>query len=80
MGTHEELLNRWSLENSNENHLKRWWWEIDPYLFWTMILLLCIGLIMVFSASMTTSIMSYSDPYYFFKKQVVGVALSFFFS
>ncbi len=79
METHEEFLNQWSSVKSNENHLKRWWWEIDPYLFWATILLLCIGLIMVFSASMTTSIMSYRDPYYYFKKQIVGVALSFFF-
>jgi len=60
----------------NERKIRKWWWDIDPYLFWTVILLLSIGLIMVFSASMTTSLITYRDPYYFFKKHIIGVALS----
>ena len=76
METNDGVLNRWVTQKGNERPPKQWWWDIDPYLFWTTIVLLFIGLIMVFSASMTTSLLSYSDPYYFFKKQIIGVALS----
>ena len=79
MEINDEILNQWTATHSNETHFQRWWWEIDPYLFWTTVILLCLGLIMVFSASMTTSLISYSDPYYFFKKQILGVGVSLFF-
>ena len=63
MGTHEELLNRWSLENSNENHLKRWW-EIDPA-FLDDDSLTLHWFNHGFQCQHDHVVMSYSDPYFF---------------
>ncbi len=48
----------------------RWWWDIDPYLFWSILLLLLLGIVMVFSASMTTALYAYGDVFYFLKRHL----------
>lgn len=53
----------------------QWWWEIDPWLFGAVLLLLLFGIVMVFSASMTTGLYAYGDPFYFLRKHIVGVVL-----
>ena len=53
----------------------KWWWEIDPWLFWSVMSLLLFGIVMVFSASMTTGLYAYGDAFYFFRKHLLGVAL-----
>lgn len=56
---------------------KVWWWEADPVLFWTVIILILLGVIMVFSSSMTTAIYSYGDIFYFLKRHLFGLLLAF---
>ncbi|MEN3185856.1 MAG: putative lipid II flippase FtsW [Atribacterota bacterium] len=53
----------------------KWWWEIDSWLFWSVMSLLLFGIVMVFSASMTTGLYAYGDAFYFFRKHLLGVAL-----
>ena len=57
----------------------RWWWDIDPYLFWSILLLLLLGIVMVFSASMTTALYAYGDVFYFLKRHLLGILLGFLF-
>ncbi|MGE5371789.1 MAG: putative lipid II flippase FtsW [Solirubrobacterales bacterium] len=49
----------------------------DFVLFMVTVILVCIGLIMVFSASAVTSSARYDDAYYFAKKQVIWAVISF---
>ncbi|HQE25635.1 MAG TPA: FtsW/RodA/SpoVE family cell cycle protein, partial [Candidatus Atribacteria bacterium] len=55
------------------------WWNIDPYLFWSMSLLLLLGILMVFSASMTTALYAYGDVFYFLKRHLLGIGVGFLF-
>jgi len=55
------------------------WWNIDPYLFWSMFLLLLLGILMVFSASMTTALYAYGDVFYFLKRHLLGIGIGFIF-
>ena len=43
----------------------------DFILFMTTVILVCIGLIMVFSSSSVTANLKFDDPYYFFKRQLL---------
>ncbi|MCX6090367.1 MAG: putative peptidoglycan glycosyltransferase FtsW [Candidatus Atribacteria bacterium] len=54
-------MHRWISNHFYDFKKRRWWWDVDPYLFWSVILLLSLGLVMVLSASMTTALMSFSD-------------------
>ncbi len=56
---------------------RRWWWDTDPFLFWSVIGLLSIGVVMVFSSSMTTGLYAYSDPFFFLKRHVAGLIFAF---
>lgn len=47
----------------------------DYILFFTVLTLLAIGLVMVFSASMVRSVEFYGNPYYFVIRQVIWAAL-----
>lgn len=49
----------------------------DFVLFMTTVILVCIGLIMVFSSSSVTANLRYNDPYYFFKRQLVWAIIAF---
>ncbi|MBC7217070.1 MAG: putative lipid II flippase FtsW [Candidatus Caldatribacterium sp.] len=53
----------------------RWWWEIDPYLFWAVLVLALFGTIMVFSASMTTALYAYGDVFFFLKRHLFALFL-----
>lgn len=53
----------------------KWWWEIDPWLFWSVMVLLLFGIVMVFSASMTTGLYAYGDAFYFFQRHLFGIVL-----
>ncbi len=55
----------------------RWWWDTDPLLFWSVIGLLSIGVVMVFSSSMTTGLYAYGDPFFFLKRHAVGLVFAF---
>lgn len=48
----------------------------DFVLFITTLMLIAIGVIMVFSSSSVTANVRYHDPYYFFKRQVLWVAIA----
>ena len=47
----------------------------DVYLFFTTLLLLLVGVIMIFSASAIFSEANYNDTYYFLKREVVFIGL-----
>lgn len=54
----------------------------DPILFWAVIALVVFGLIMISSAGTVYSSVRFDDPYFFFKRQLIGVIpgmLAFFF-
>ncbi|MGQ9746997.1 MAG: putative lipid II flippase FtsW [Candidatus Caldatribacteriaceae bacterium] len=53
----------------------KWWWEIDPWLFWSVVILLLFGVVMVLSSSMTTGLYAYGDAFYFFRRHLKGVVL-----
>lgn len=53
----------------------RWWWEIDPFLFWAVVILLLLGTVMVFSASMTTALYAYGDVFFFLKRHLFALFL-----
>ncbi|HSV31207.1 MAG TPA: putative lipid II flippase FtsW [Atribacteraceae bacterium] len=53
-----------------------WWWDIDPPLFWSTLILLSLGIVMVFSASMTTGLDLFADPFFFLKRHLVGLGVS----
>jgi len=53
----------------------KWWWMIDPYLFWSVVIMLLLGTTMVFSASMTTGIYAYRNAFYFLKDHIIGILL-----
>jgi cell division protein FtsW len=53
----------------------KWWWEIDPWLFWSVMILLLFGTVMVFSASMTTGWYAYGDVFYFVQRHFLGIVL-----
>lgn len=53
----------------------KWWWEIDPWLFWSVVILLLFGVVMVLSSSMTTGLYAYGDVFYFSRKHLQGVIL-----
>jgi len=63
-----------SLSKVGEHWLARW--KSEPLLFWSIVILLSLGIIMVFSASMTTSIYAYHDVLFFLKRHLLGVLLS----
>lgn len=48
----------------------------DFWLFITVIVLMCIGLLMVFSASEYSTMISYDDSFYYFKKQLLWAVIS----
>ncbi|MGQ9623033.1 MAG: putative lipid II flippase FtsW [Candidatus Caldatribacteriaceae bacterium] len=60
-----------------ETRLRRvkWWWEIDPPLFWAVVSLSLFGTIMVFSASVTTALYAYGDVFYFLKRHLLALVL-----
>ncbi|HEY6409317.1 MAG TPA: putative lipid II flippase FtsW [Ktedonobacteraceae bacterium] len=49
--------------------------KIDPWLLMIVLALLCIGLVMVFSASAFVAARAYGDASYFFQKQLLAVIL-----
>lgn len=49
----------------------------DLILFLVVVLLVCIGLIMIFSASPLTANQRFDDPFLFVRKQVIWVAIGF---
>jgi cell division protein FtsW len=49
--------------------------KIDPWLLMIVLALLCIGLVMVFSASSFEAARAYGDASYFFQKQLLAVVL-----
>lgn len=49
----------------------------DFVLFMTTLILVCIGLIMVFSSSSVTANLRFNDPYYFFKRQLLWALIAF---
>lgn len=49
--------------------------KVDPILLVAALALLCIGLVMVYSASSFISLQYYNDASYFFQKQLLGVVL-----
>ncbi len=67
------------INNEKFSFKTKWWWDIDPYLFWSTFLLLLLGITMVFSASMTTALYAYGDVFYFLKKHILGIILGFIF-
>lgn len=48
----------------------------DFILFMTTVILVCIGLIMVFSSSSVTANLKFDDPYYFFKRQLLWALIA----
>ncbi|MGC8777464.1 MAG: putative lipid II flippase FtsW [Candidatus Caldatribacteriaceae bacterium] len=60
---------------TNVENRAKWWWEIDPWLFWSVVVLILFGIIMVFSASMTTGLYSYGDAFYFLRRHLWGIFL-----
>ncbi len=74
----------------NESFIKRMWYRyanygsIDIWFLIIILVLLCIGLVMLFSASYPYALTMYGDSTYFIKRQaifaVVGVFAMFFFS
>jgi cell division protein FtsW len=48
---------------------------IDFYLFLSIICLLVIGMLMVFSASSVSAYNQYNNPYYFFQRQLIWAVL-----
>ncbi|MFZ3173118.1 MAG: putative lipid II flippase FtsW [Carboxydocellales bacterium] len=48
---------------------------IDFYLFFSIICLLVIGMLMVFSASSVSAYNQYNNPYYFFQRQMIWAVL-----
>ena len=55
-----------------EMHLPRVAGKIDPLLLAVILTLLCIGLVMVYSASSFVAAHTYGDASYFFQKQLLG--------
>ncbi|MGH4120067.1 stage V sporulation protein E [Clostridium sp.] len=53
--------------------------QIDFMLFATVVLLVTIGVLMVFSASSWFALVNYDDPDYFFKKQMMWAVIGFIF-
>ncbi len=53
----------------------KWWWEIDPFLFWAVFVLTLFGTVMVFSASMTTALYAYGDVFFFLKRHLFALFL-----
>lgn len=49
----------------------------DFWIFMSVLILLALGIIMVFSASMPTASSKYQDPYYFLKKQLLSALIGF---
>jgi cell division protein FtsW len=49
--------------------------RVDPILLVAVLALLCIGLVMVYSASSFISLQYYNDASYFFQKQLLGAVL-----
>ncbi len=49
--------------------------KMDPWLLISVLALLCIGLVMVFSASSFVAARAYGDPSYFFLRQLFAVAM-----
>lgn len=60
---------------SLEMHLPRVAGKIDPVLFVLVLALVCIGLVMVYSASAFIAVSYYHDASYFFQKQLLGALL-----
>ncbi|MGB9867280.1 MAG: putative lipid II flippase FtsW [Bacillota bacterium] len=48
---------------------------VDVLIYFSCICLLCIGVVMVFSASSVRAMRSYNDPYYFLKRQLAWAVL-----
>lgn len=66
-----------SLREMYEARFQRvtWWWEIDPFLFWAVLILTLFGTLMVFSASMTTALYAYGDVFFFLKRHLVALCV-----
>lgn len=52
------------------------WSRPDPLIYVAAIGLVVIGLIVVFSASYTTAMQEFGDPYYYIKRQLIWAAIS----
>jgi cell division protein FtsW len=50
----------------------------DFLIFFVVLLLLSIGIIMVFSASAYSSYLTYDDPYYYLKRQLINALIGIF--
>uniref|UniRef100_A0A7V4DE87 Probable peptidoglycan glycosyltransferase FtsW n=1 Tax=Candidatus Caldatribacterium californiense TaxID=1454726 RepID=A0A7V4DE87_9BACT len=64
-----------SLLEAYEARLRKvqWWWEVDPVLFWVVLVLSLFGSLMVFSASMTTALYAYGDVFFFLKRHLLAL-------
>lgn len=71
------LLERVRLREVYEARFQKvtWWWEIDPFLFWSVLILALFGTTMVFSASMTTALYAYGDVFFFLKRHLVALCI-----
>lgn len=49
--------------------------SLDFFLFFTVIALLCFGVVMVYSSSAVSAYVNFNDSYYFLKRQIIWVIL-----
>ena len=75
MDNRNRINNKKKIDGKKRKKKKRISASVDVKILYSIVLLLAIGLVMIFSASAYHALYEFNDPYYFLKKQIVWVIL-----
>jgi cell division protein FtsW len=62
---------RIAFARSDNSHVSRWWWEVDRWMFGTLLLLIAVGLLLTLAASPAVAERLGLNSFHFVKRQAV---------
>ena len=62
---------RIAFARSDNSHVSKWWWEVDRWMFGTLLLLIAVGLLLTFAASPAVAERLNLSNFHFVKRQAV---------
>ncbi|MDP2193007.1 MAG: putative lipid II flippase FtsW [Alphaproteobacteria bacterium] len=64
-------MNTTSFSRRDNNILAKWWWAVDRWSLWTLLMIIATGLMMSFAASPAVALRLKLDTFFFVKRHVV---------
>ena len=66
---------RIAFARSDNSHVSRWWWELDRWMFGTLLLLIAVGLLLTVAASPAVAERLGLNSFHFVKRQAVFMVM-----